>query len=53
MQSGQVLSNATLVDMGQEIPARDEQTAEALGAYHTGEIERWWPILRAADIKVE
>jgi tripartite-type tricarboxylate transporter receptor subunit TctC len=42
-----------LVDMGQEIPARDEQTAEALGAYHKTEIERWWPVLRAAGIKVE
>jgi hypothetical protein len=44
---------ARLVDMGQEIPARDRQTAEALGAYHKAEIEKWWPILRAANIKVE
>jgi tripartite-type tricarboxylate transporter receptor subunit TctC len=42
-----------LVDMGQEIPARDQQTAEALGAYHKAEIEKWWPIIRAADIKAE
>jgi tripartite-type tricarboxylate transporter receptor subunit TctC len=44
---------ARLVDMGQEIPARDKQTAEALGAYHKAEIEKWWPIIRAAGIKVE
>jgi tripartite-type tricarboxylate transporter receptor subunit TctC len=42
-----------LVDMGQEIPARDRQTAEALGAYHKAEIEKWWPVIRAANIKVE
>jgi tripartite-type tricarboxylate transporter receptor subunit TctC len=42
-----------LVDMGQVIPAREQQTAEALGAYHKAEIERWWPILRAAGIKAE
>jgi tripartite-type tricarboxylate transporter receptor subunit TctC len=42
-----------LVDMGQEIPARDQQTAEALGAYHKAEIEKWWPVLRTAGIKAE
>jgi tripartite-type tricarboxylate transporter receptor subunit TctC len=42
-----------LVDMGQEIPARDRQTAEFLGAYHKAEIEKWWPIIRAANIKAE
>jgi tripartite-type tricarboxylate transporter receptor subunit TctC len=42
-----------LIEMGQEIPARDRQTAEALGAFHKAEIEKWWPILRAANIKVE
>jgi tripartite-type tricarboxylate transporter receptor subunit TctC len=40
-------------DMGQEIPARDQQTAEALGSFHKAEIEKWWPVLRAAGIKVE
>ena len=42
-----------LVDMGQEIPARDQQTPESLGAYHKAEIEKWWPIIRAANIKAE
>jgi tripartite-type tricarboxylate transporter receptor subunit TctC len=42
-----------LIDMGQEIPARDQQTAESLGAYHKAEIEKWWPIIRAANIKAE
>ena len=36
------------VDLGAEIPPRDEQTPEALGAYHKAEIEKWWPIIKAA-----
>ena len=42
-----------LIDMGQEIPPRDQQTPEALGAFHKAEIEKWWPIIRAANIKAE
>jgi tripartite-type tricarboxylate transporter receptor subunit TctC len=42
-----------LGDMGQELPPREQQTPEALGAYHKAEIEKWWPIIRAAGIKGE
>jgi tripartite-type tricarboxylate transporter receptor subunit TctC len=42
-----------LIDMGQVIPARDRQSAESLGAYHKAEIEKWWPTIRAANIKAE
>ena len=42
-----------LADMGQELPPREQQTPEALGAYHKAEIEKWWPIIRAAGIKGE
>jgi len=42
-----------LTDMGQEIYPRDQQTPEALHAYQEAEIEKWWPIVKAAGIKAE
>ena len=42
-----------LADIGQDIPAREEQTPEALGAFQKAEIEKWWPIIKAANIKAE
>ena len=42
-----------LVDLGQELLARERLTPEALGAYQKAEIEKWWPIVKAAGIKVE
>ena len=40
-------------DLGQEIPPRTQQTPEALGARYRAEIGKWWPIIKAAGIKVE
>jgi tripartite-type tricarboxylate transporter receptor subunit TctC len=42
-----------LTDLGQEIPPREQQTPEALGAFHKAEIEKWWPMVRAAGIRPE
>jgi tripartite-type tricarboxylate transporter receptor subunit TctC len=42
-----------LADLGQDIPSRDLQTPEALGAYHQAEIAKWWPLIKAAGIKAE
>ena len=42
-----------LADLGQEIPAREQQNPQTLAAYHKAEIEKWWPILKAAGIKGE
>jgi tripartite-type tricarboxylate transporter receptor subunit TctC len=42
-----------LVDLSQEIFPRDQQTPEALAAFQKAEIEKWWPIIKAADIKAQ
>jgi tripartite-type tricarboxylate transporter receptor subunit TctC len=39
-----------LIELGQEIPPPEQQTPEALGAYQKAEIEKWWPIIKAAGI---
>jgi len=36
-----------------DIRAREHQSPEALAAYQRAEIEKWWPIIKAAGIKVE
>jgi tripartite-type tricarboxylate transporter receptor subunit TctC len=38
---------------GHEIPPPEQQTPEALAAFHKAEIEKWWPIIKAANIKPE
>jgi tripartite-type tricarboxylate transporter receptor subunit TctC len=42
-----------LTDLGQVIATREEQTPEALAAFHKAEIEQWWPIIKAANVKPE
>jgi tripartite-type tricarboxylate transporter receptor subunit TctC len=42
-----------LAQIGQEIFPREQQTPEALGAYQRAEIEKWWPIIKAAGVKAE
>jgi tripartite-type tricarboxylate transporter receptor subunit TctC len=39
--------------MGVQIPPDEQQTPEALAAYQKAEIEKWWPIIKAAGIKAE
>jgi tripartite-type tricarboxylate transporter receptor subunit TctC len=40
-------------ELGHEIVPREQQTPEALAAYHKAEMAKWWPIIKAANIKLE
>ena len=42
-----------ITELGQELPATDQRTPQALGARHRADIEKWWPLVKAANIKVE
>jgi tripartite-type tricarboxylate transporter receptor subunit TctC len=42
-----------LSDLGQIIPPPAQQTPEALAAHQKAEIDKWWPLIKAANIKVE
>jgi len=42
-----------LADLGLEIPPRDQQTPEALGRLQQAEAAKWWPVVKAANIKLE
>jgi len=44
---------ARFADLGLDVAQREQQTPEGLAAFHKGEIEKWWPIIKAAGIKVE
>jgi len=40
-------------ELGQDIPSRAQQTPEALYAYQKAEIEKWWPLIKATNIRPE
>jgi len=42
-----------LAELGQEIVPEAQQTPQALAYHHKAEIEKWWPIIKAAGIKGE
>jgi len=42
-----------LKEQGHVIPSRENLTPEALGAHHKAEIEKWWPMIKAAGIKLQ
>jgi tripartite-type tricarboxylate transporter receptor subunit TctC len=40
-------------ELGLEVAPRERQSPEALAAFQKAEIEKWWPLIKAANIKVE
>jgi len=42
-----------LAALGLDIPAPDQETPAALGALQRAEIDKWWPIIKAAHIEAE
>jgi tripartite-type tricarboxylate transporter receptor subunit TctC len=42
-----------MTELGVDLPARDQQTPEALRAYHEAEMKKWIPLIKAANIKAE
>jgi tripartite-type tricarboxylate transporter receptor subunit TctC len=53
----QALSEPTVrqrfAELGLDMPPRDRLTPEALAAYQKAEIEKWWPVIKDANIKTE
>ena len=44
---------ARFTELGLDVASREQQTPEGLAAFHKSEIEKWWPIIKAAKIKGE
>jgi tripartite-type tricarboxylate transporter receptor subunit TctC len=42
-----------LEELGQDIPPTGQQTPDALRVFHKAEIDKWWPIVKAANIKID
>ena len=42
-----------LAEIGQEVVPREQQTPEALRELQKADIEKWWPIIKSANIKGE
>ena len=40
-------------DLGLQMPAADKLAPEVLGAWQKAEIAKWWPMIKAANVKVE
>jgi tripartite-type tricarboxylate transporter receptor subunit TctC len=44
---------ARLADLGEDIFPPEQQTPAALAAWQKAEIEKWWPIVKAANVAVQ
>jgi tripartite-type tricarboxylate transporter receptor subunit TctC len=44
---------ARFAELGLDVVTREQQTPEALAAFQKAEIDKWWPLIKQAGIKVE
>ena len=44
-------TKAKFSELGLDVASPQQQTPEGLAAFHKAEIEKWWPIIKAANIK--
>src|SRR5215208_5740830 len=44
---------ARFTELGLDVASREQQTPEGLAAFQKAEIEKWWPIIKAAGVKGE
>src|SRR5262249_48353477 len=40
-------------NLGLQMPPKDKQTPEALGEWQKAEIAKWWPIIKAANVRLD
>jgi tripartite-type tricarboxylate transporter receptor subunit TctC len=40
-------------NLGLEIPAKDKLSPQALGDFQKAEIKKWWPLIKAANVKAD
>ena len=44
---------AKFAELGLDVAPREQQSPEGLAAFHKAEIDKWWPIIKAGNIKAE
>jgi tripartite-type tricarboxylate transporter receptor subunit TctC len=42
-----------LTELGHDFPTREQLTPAALATFHKAEIDKWWPLIKEANIKAE
>ena len=45
--------SARFTELGLDVASREQQTPEGLAAFHKAEIDKWWPIIKAAGISAQ
>jgi tripartite-type tricarboxylate transporter receptor subunit TctC len=46
-------TRARFADLGLDVASREQQTPDGLAAFQRAEIDKWWPIIKAANIRGE